>query len=271
MELVVVMVILIALAGMLLPLFPNMLNRAHTSSSATSGAELSKAIQTYQALYYTYPNLLDNLVIGTSTFSYLLGFDNSPSGNLYVGTLTDGTDAALSNVGLNYAAQVAAAATAANGTGSVPVYNPTFFPYNAIPALTYSAATSTSAAITTPIGAGTTLTSGMSVAMLGTQSIADLALTQGASYVVFGVGSYTTMSGKTIDDAPVHFDDDPTANPNLAYARFGVLFQVTDYTGAALPQALYAGAVSFHPLSDGGVVGTDAHIEEYFNNISVSN
>ncbi len=270
MELVVVMVILIALAGILLPLFPSMLNRAHTSSSAISGAELSKAIQTYQALYYGYPNLLDNLALTSGGLvTFLNGSDTAT--NLTTTSLSDGMASALSSVGIQYISQVTAASTAANGNGTVPAFSPTFFPYNAIPALTYTAATSTSGAITTPTGAATTLSSGTSVAILGTQSVTDLALTQNATYVVFGVGSYSTMSGKTIDDAPVHFDDDPTASPNLAYARFGVLFQVTDYTGTPLPQALYAGAVSFHPISDGGVVGTDAHIQEYFKNISTAN
>lgn len=269
MELVVVMVILIALAGILLPLFPSMLNRAHTSSSATSGAELSKAVQTYQALYYGYPNLLDNLAVGTSLYPSLSGADTAT--NLTTTALSDGMTAALSNVGIQYVSQVAATSTAANGNGTVPAYNPTFFPYNAIPALTYTGATSTSPAITTPSGAATTLSSGTNVAILGTQSVVDLGLTQGATYVVFGVGSYSTMAGKTIDDAPVHFDDNPAGSPNNTYARFGLLFQVTDYTGTALPQARYAGAVSFHDVSDGGVVGTDQHIQEYFQNTSTTN
>ncbi len=64
MELVVVMVILIALAGIILPLFPSMLTRAHTSSTATNIAEASKAVQLYYNMYSGYPNNLDNLVPG---------------------------------------------------------------------------------------------------------------------------------------------------------------------------------------------------------------
>ncbi|HEX3870701.1 MAG TPA: hypothetical protein VHV77_09705, partial [Pirellulales bacterium] len=181
------------------------------------------------------------------------------------GQLNAGTLASLTSVGLQYVSQVAASSSSTNGTGGVPAYTPTFFPYNAIPALINNAGT------ITYMGAAAPLTASTSVAMLGAQSIIDLALTNGASYVVFGVGSYTTMSGKTMDDAPVHFDDDPAGSPNLAYARFGVLFQVTDYAGTALPQARFAGTVSFHSLDDGGVVGTDAHIQEYFQNISTGN
>lgn len=274
MELVVVMVILIALAGMLLPLFPNMLNRAHTTTSATSNVELSKTIMTYQGLYYAYPNRLDNLATGSgSLFSMLPGSGSdqgayatgaqtpagvlTQTGNLVAAQLTPGTLAALNSVGITNVAQVVE--STGNTTGN---WTPTFFPYATVP----SSASST------------TLGSSSYVATLGYQAIQNLGLSwNGATgtgafptYVVLGVGDYSTMSGKTMDEAPVHFDDDPNYNPNKAYGRFGVLFQVTDVNGTALPQAIYAGAVSFHPVSDGGTVGTDAHVQEYFSNISTN-
>lgn len=274
MELVVVMVILIALAGMLLPLFPNMLNRAHTTTSATSNVELSKAIMTYQGLYYAYPNRLDNLATGSGTLFTMLPGSGSDAGayatgaqtpagvltqagNLTAAQLTAGTLAALNSVGITNVAQVVEAA--GNSTGN---WSPTFFPYAAVPSSVNS----------------TALAAGTPVATLGYQAIQNMGLSwNGATgtgayptYVVLGAGDYSTMSGKTMDEAPVHFDDDPNYNPNNAYGRFGVLFQVTDVNGTALPQAIYAGAVSFHPVSDGGAVGTDAHIQEYFSNISTN-
>ena len=67
MELVVVMVILIALAGILLPLFPSMLTRAHTSSTATNISEANKAVQLYYNMYSAYPNNLDNIAAGITS------------------------------------------------------------------------------------------------------------------------------------------------------------------------------------------------------------
>jgi hypothetical protein len=239
-----------------------MLNRAHTSSSATSGGELSKAVQTYQGLYYAYPNGLDNLTTSSSALftkiATVSGANTAGGTYLTPLPLTAGTAAALNSVGIT---NVVPVVESTSNAAPIPSWDPTFFPYGALPVQPTSSTT----------GSGiTTLASGTSVASLGATAIQNLGLITGATYVVFGVGSYTTMSGKTMDDAPVHFDDNPTFNPTNAYARFGVVFQVTDGSGNALPQALYAGSVSFHQGDDGGVVGTDAHIKEYFNNISTN-
>ena len=68
-ELVVVMAILIALAGILVPVFPDLLARASTSTGATNLTEVAKAVQMYQGLYRSYPDLLDSLVDGTAPCS----------------------------------------------------------------------------------------------------------------------------------------------------------------------------------------------------------
>ena len=48
MELVVVMFILMALAAIMVPLFPSMVERAHRASQATNESEITKAVQMYQ-------------------------------------------------------------------------------------------------------------------------------------------------------------------------------------------------------------------------------
>jgi type II secretory pathway pseudopilin PulG len=50
-ELVVVMFILMALAAIIVPLFPSMVERAHRASQATNESEITKAVQLYQGLY----------------------------------------------------------------------------------------------------------------------------------------------------------------------------------------------------------------------------
>ena len=63
-ELVVVMTILIALGGLLIPMFASMLTRGHTSTCATNIGEVAKAVQQYQLLYGSYPTDLDSLTDG---------------------------------------------------------------------------------------------------------------------------------------------------------------------------------------------------------------
>ena len=60
-ELIVVLMILIALAGVLIPMLPSMLTRAHNSTSATNLGEICRAITTYQQLNGQYPNNWDAL------------------------------------------------------------------------------------------------------------------------------------------------------------------------------------------------------------------
>src|SRR5262245_18662553 len=76
MELIVVLAILVALAAIVVPLFPNLLRRAHKSTDATQTAELAKSVQMYQALYVSYPDEYDLLTDGAaSTFPAYLPAD----------------------------------------------------------------------------------------------------------------------------------------------------------------------------------------------------
>jgi hypothetical protein len=122
----------------------------------------------------------------------------------------------------------------------------------------------TQALLDSPYGSGVTnpeaAASGVSAPVSGSTKVAVLSQTaagrlyndstspQGA-YVVFGVGSGTAIVGHGIAEAPVHYADDAgdLGNPQLTYARFGVVFRVTNPAGTALDTAQFVGAVAFHP------------------------
>ncbi len=76
MELVVVLLILAALAGILVPMLPNMLSRAHTATGATNTGELAKAVQLYQASYMKYPDNFDSLL---NTSGHIVGLSSGGS------------------------------------------------------------------------------------------------------------------------------------------------------------------------------------------------
>ena len=80
-ELVVVMTILIALAGILVALFPGFLRLAHTSTGATNLSDLNRVFHTYNQVNRGWPNGLDNLHDGTNLYSRLPG--DPTSGNYY--------------------------------------------------------------------------------------------------------------------------------------------------------------------------------------------
>jgi type II secretory pathway pseudopilin PulG len=71
MELVVVMFILIAVASIMVPIFPSMIERAHRSTGATNTSELTKAVQLYQAINGFYPDGYDLMTDGTTMINYM--------------------------------------------------------------------------------------------------------------------------------------------------------------------------------------------------------
>jgi prepilin-type N-terminal cleavage/methylation domain-containing protein len=240
MELVVVMVILAAVAGIVLPLLPSMISRAHTSTGATNISELAKAVQTHQATYYSYPDNLDSLVTGTGAVAtYLPG---NASTDFAILNATAGHVDSLQEAGITRLAQMV---ESAGGD-----WNPTFYPYGS-----NSTQSPAAAPISTTIAAGTPM---MSLTTTAKQRL-GLATDANTTYVLFGIGGYTTMQGKTLQEAPVHFADKQSESPNRMYGRFGMVFQVTSGTNS-LPEAKLAQIVAFH---DEGLVNLGDHLNEY--------
>ena len=236
-ELVVVMLILAAVAGIVLPLLPGMVTRAHTSTGATNVSELAKAIQTHEAMYLSYPTNFDSLVVTNTLATYVPG---STSNHLAVLTLTDGTADALADAGVTSVLPFVAATTGD--------WSPTFYPYG------------TNATIA-PSTLAVTVTDSLVLPSLTTTGQISLGLPVGPTYVVLGVGGYTSMQGKSLQEAPLHFTDSPTETPEKMYSRYGAVFQITDTTGNAFGKAKLSQIVGFH---DDGVVGLNKHLAEYF-------
>lgn len=240
-ELVVVMLILAAVAGILIPLLPNMVTRAHTTTGATNVGEVAKAIQTHEAMYLTYPNNFDSLVLsGTGGLATYIPA-NSGADLTTVTTTTDMVDA-LRNAGITTMAQMINAPASNPGD-----FSPTFYPYG------------TDASV---LPTATAITSGMTLASITTTAASRIfSASPTASYAVFGVGARTSMQGKTLQEAPVHFSDNAATPPGVAYSRLGVVFQLTDSAGEALERAKLVGIIAFH---DDGIVGLNDHLAEYF-------
>ena len=227
-ELIVVLVVLVALGGLLVPLLPGMIGRAHTAEHATNVAEIAKAIQSYQVIHRGYPDNLDSLAGG---IALLPGYTAS-SGS---GSSATAASACSGQLTVGTVASVAGLADA----GITTVWTP--------------AGTNL---VTAPYGSvttGTALADGASVAMLSSAAMQRLyneTSTSSAQYVVFGLGSKCDIIGKSegIAEAPIHFSDDPgdAGNPNLTYARFGLVFRVSNSSGTALERAQFAGVVALH-------------------------
>lgn len=207
-ELVVVMTILIALAGILVAMFPGMLKFAHTSTGATNMPELNKIFQMHHQVQRGWPNYLDNLVDDTGALYAKLPGD--PASQEYFLTpleLDDDQAQALRNAGLTHVF---------NLTDAEDVDDATFDCYG-------EGVVAPELAAAEPVQDGTT------VARL--VALGDIAKFKGheeAVYVVFGVGQATPLvgSGGMMQDAPIHFGHNANTRPNEVYSRFAAVFRL---------------------------------------------
>jgi prepilin-type N-terminal cleavage/methylation domain-containing protein len=249
-ELIVVMVILVALAGMIVPLFPNLIGRAQSSAGATNLGEVSRAVQTYYNLYNNhYPNNLDSIVNASGVLvAYVPNGAYVPTGatntavDLVAYPLTSSDLSALAQVNITNVAQMVDQPTSASD------WNPTFFPYgtSALAGPTYSTLASGSMVAALNPAAGTaTRVFGMPTTGIGGG-------VQTPTYVVFGLGKYSSMSGTVMTDAPVRFSAASNSDPNTVYARLGLVFQTADSNGP-LTLAKFVGTIQFSSTGVGSV------------------
>jgi prepilin-type N-terminal cleavage/methylation domain-containing protein len=219
MELVVVLSILAGLAAILVPMFPNILRRTHKATDTTQTSEISKSVQTYQALYLSYPDQFDLLGDGSTTdLTYLKGAGSAtgPFGGFTTIQALNTADtpqvtalAALNNAGIKLVMPMTATTTTAT-------FQATMFPYDV-------------GANPIPITAATNV---RFVNRTAAQA-ANPAFMQGefnndplGQYVVFGVGARNSMVGQVMQDAPFAVPQDKDFTPANTYSRFGVIFKV---------------------------------------------
>ncbi len=245
-ELVVVMAILAALAGLIVPLLPNMVMKAHTSSSAANLDEISKAIQLYAVRKAdTWPNNYDNLVPAGGTT--IASFVPNGSGALEVRTLEADDITALNALGINRVVCLA------EDTGASS-WCPTNYPYQA-------------ANSTLGRPESTLLSNSTSVAFAKPTVISQrFGLSPLGRYVAFGLGKYCTLVGEGMDGAPIWYCPREGYDPASSYSRFGLIFQVADGNSAgtatvALSKAKFVGTVEFGPW---GLMTKDDNIDYYY-------
>lgn len=211
-ELVIVLAVLAALAGILLPQFSGIVNRTHTAVSSTNISELGKAFALYNVKTLKgYPDQYDSLIDVTA--------GAAPTVN---GISTLPFDASASNTDIAIKALDAGQLKSLNQDGirNICPMNATLAPGNSA---TFDAAGD-------PIPIDTTqkyvfLTNAKVKAAFGIDGVL-----QNEEYVCFGVGSQCTAIGTVMQEAPLHFDQ---TDPAVTYERFVVVYAVPAMRTAA--------------------------------------
>lgn len=237
-ELSVVLLILVGLAGLLLPYVTGFTEQTQTSSAADTLSELNKAIDRFETQFVAYPDGFDSLVDGTegtAVIDWLVGVGN-----------TNAVPADLEVFAMD--ANAVKSLKAAEIDSLYPMQD------TGIPGDDFNATfggTITKAVISDTAGVGVTT----KVVRIKPASLATLiqtnmgvevdsddlvAATAENDFVVFGVGQHTQMTGKVLKEAPVYFSGG-VDNPAARYGRFLAVFKVpkdgkrASFVGAMTP------------------------------------
>jgi len=234
-EVTVILTILVALAGLMIPFFSTTIrNSAQDSTSAISLAEMDKLMQLYYSLFHKEPNNLEALINGVSGTSSL---DPDCSGavaaadKVYCKIIcaTCFSPLVLTTEGL----------TSLNLAGITSLYynDPDTEDATLHSTLIPEKAPSAVAQVIMPAtwngGAGATLEDYLAAVFGSASRKFD---GNCYDYVAFGIGNQSSLTGTVMASAPVYFSDQPgETGQTLKYNRFVALYQVDKTTTAFAP------------------------------------
>lgn len=264
-ELAVVMLILVGLAGVLLPYVTGYSGKTHDSSAATNITEINNAIPRFESEKGRYPSNMDSLIVGAGT----------ATGTVINYTVADniGYDAATT-----YGMTPLALSTTANSEGNIVcralgkagistvIDMDDGSKSNFAPTFNNSAASGAVVYLGTPVMTNPPPSSCVgTVAKVATTNVAaalglDATMTANKEYVAFGIGTMNEMQGAVMSgEAPLHYSKQPEHNAGKTYSRFVALFEVipnvTTTTSANVPAAKFVGAAMLMGASSSGANG----------------
>lgn len=211
-ELVVVLTILVALGGLLVPVIGNALTRSHVATCASNFSEVSKMLIAANA---TVGDFGDNWTTGVFGAGTGAGdpVNNSAANPNGGGTFFGGGTLATGNL-------TADQVTAMNDLGIVNVCD------HGDPAAIDAYDVTFNSGVVANCAALDTTTD---VIVLTAQQAAEVYLqpaTADQQYVWLGIDKPWTLLGTLTPEPPAHFGDTDGALPNQAYSRFGGVFLV---------------------------------------------
>lgn len=233
-ELTVVLMILVALAGILVPTLSGYVERSHASASSTNIGEINKFVQLYQTKYLKgWGTGYDSLLTPANTFYPGLSSELS-SGLLTINTLNTLQATSLSDGGIT---------EIANMVATVPTGGSATFNANTeLPVAEFTTIAPTTMSVCFLDDAQVRKAFGLSQSQVNSEA-----------YVVFGLGQRNSLIGKVMADAPLHFDQ---ADPKDVYSRFLVVFAIPESAATVGFKARFVGALGAEAGGLGEHLGT---------------
>ncbi len=252
-ELVVVLLVLIALAGILIPQLSGFVNRSHTAAASTNLGEIQKAFTLYEAKFLNgYPSGYDLPLLRTGSIPPYLQGDALTA--ITPGDLTGVQSASLRDGGIKVANYMRPESdfTTSGLSRTFDVTDQTIA----------SAGDPLAVPPVPPTLAGAVLYDG--TASSKTIAVLDPAIARrelgladaGEIYVAFGIGRNCTAIGKVMADAPVHFDQ---VDPKEVYSRYFAVYAIPTSSNVVGFRARFVGALGAE------LTGLSGHIGDYYS------
>jgi type II secretory pathway pseudopilin PulG len=231
-ELTVVLLVLVGLAGLLVPYVSGFSEKTHDSTGAASISELNNTIQRYKTDKMTFPGGLENLIgktAGLSTSTDTNCTDTAATANSVYCKMMNKTYLAPTLLNANHVSSLSMAGLGKVYYNNHRTTNATFASVDTTTGLTTLATTDYVATLTA--GSYATIGEHLSYAFGGQPTKYN---TTCNDYVVMGIGADNDMIGKAMQSSPVHFASEGTMGPINKYNRFVAVFEVASKTmGAA--------------------------------------
>ena len=234
-ELLVVLIIITGIAGIVLPIMPDVDRRTKGSTGGGNMREVVKAIEMHRSANRSFPDEWDSLIDSNDVTAATL--------DIVTQDVTSGDGPAI--------------VTALTAAGITTAYEHDDF--------TDDSVSQTFDGLTNTTGLVNELTS--NVAILDQSGIDNLGLADtgpGAedtlAYVAFGLGRESTMLGDSIVEAPIRFFEG-SETPISSYGRWIVVFAVPANADNTLRLASIAG------IRNDALESVDAHIQRFYQSL----
>jgi len=262
-ELTVVLLVLVGLAGLMMPYVGSFVGKTHDATGAQNANRSGEALVRYGTTHDGYPNNLDSLLSGSVLGSSAALIDYTIADLMMGGGSTAAVEYDWTVLDLATDASVCGSIAKA-GLGTVTdmlatAVNPTF-------------ENSAGSVDTAPIAMNGTITCTGGVVEMAPAAVATamgITVDANKTYVVFGIGQLNDAVGKTMQEAPVHFAKNADMNASKAYNRFVAIFAAdnTATTAAGAGHATYVGTA----MAMSEIVGAQKELANYYAEAAANN
>ena len=253
-ELTVVLLVLIGLAGLTLPYVSGFISKTHNSTSADSGSNLFTALAMYNNQFNGIPNNLNTLIDASSQAPSLYLDNTAANATNVAAAVAAGAATPFVGTPTNFAAFTPITGSLANANASLAAANVTLvaqLPYGTVSTNPDGTITNTVSAtfspeklnvslgVTTPLvsdiksGLNYTTTNYIGGQNTSISGVLGYNVPSGHSLIVMGVGAGNSAVGKSLASVPVHFGDKGSLQPQLTYSRFLAAIDVDSAAGTA--------------------------------------